>query len=145
MVKKNSLKPKLKAADRRRKKRSSASNRPARGLPASQSLGEASGTTCKVDVVGLITEVILKHVDHRHHSGTDAFVLSTLSGIMRGSAPATPEAAHLAGNLQIIADRDDIPERRYREGVESVLSMSRQLEKTQTADAFLQYLTILSR
>lgn len=147
--KKPSLKAKLKAADRRRKRRPMTSDAPqgmsprtASNPPSNQS--NRSGGNRRVDSTDLIVSTILHHVSERQRSAQDAFVISTLRSVLRGTPAGSDEASELRNRLDEIPSREDVDRRSYREGIKTILGIAQQQENQAVPDAFLQYLSILS-
>lgn len=144
MVKKQSLKAKLKAADRRRKRRPSsigASN--SRVIPTSTATPSGQPLAATKDPMDLIAKAIMDHANDQSSSLKDELVTATLRGLLRGSNPKTEEAEALRDRLEKIPEREDISRRAYRNGIETILKIAQQHENQTVPDAFLQYLSIL--
>lgn len=149
MGNKASLKAKLKAADRRRKRRPEVTAAPStenttRSSHSTSSDNKSSTDTANHDPTDLITAAILKHVNNPQNSAKDAFVITTLRGLLRGSSPSSDEAVELCQQLENIALRDDIDRRKFRSSIENILAIAQQQRTNSVPDAFLQYLTILA-
>jgi hypothetical protein len=159
-----SLKAKLNAADRRRKRRPS-------GLGAHASLGtdeqpgigermlaestpqspqnqsaassdKSSKTLTPTDqAINLVADAIVRYAKQRSRLANDALVISTLKGLLRGSSPSCEESSE----LEKIPAMPQMDRRSYRAGMETVLGIALQQENKTTPDAFLQYLQILSQ
>ena len=143
MGKKSLLKAKLKAADKRRKRRPSTVPRQAMGERADTK--ELEQTSTRINPMDLIASTILKHVNQSESSARDVVVISTMKRILRGSSPVSPEEVVLSEKLSKIPERADIDQRKYRKGLEDILEIAGQQQSSSTPDAFLQYLTILSQ
>ena len=142
--KKSLLRAKLKAADKRRKRRlpSTATQQVKGELTDTEDLEQAS---TRVNPMDLIASTILKHVNQPESSARDVVVISTMKRILRGSSPVSPEEVVLSEKLSKIPERADIDQRKYRKGLEDILEIAGQQQSSNTPDAFLQYLTILSQ
>ena len=143
MGKKSLLKAKLKAADKRRKRRPSTVPQQAMGERADTK--ELEQTPTRINPMDLIASTILKHVNQPESSARDVVVISTMKRILRGSSPVSPEEVVLSEKLSKIPERADIDQRKYRKGLEDILEIAGQQQSSSTPDAFLQYLTILSQ
>ena len=143
MGKKSLLKAKLKAADKRRKRRPPTVPQQAMGERADTK--ELEQTSTRINPMDLIASTILKHVNEPQSSARDVVVISTMKRILRGSSPVSPEEVVLSEKLSKIPERADIDQRKYRKGLEDILEIAGQQQSSSTPDAFLQYLTILSQ
>ena len=143
MGKKSLLKAKLKAADKRRKRRPLTVTQQAMGERAETKELEQAST--RINPMDLIASTILKHVNQPESSARDVVVISTMKRILRGSSPVSPEEVVLSEKLSKIPERADIDQRKYRKGLEDILEIAGQQQSSSTPDAFLQYLTILSQ
>ena len=143
MGKKSLLKAKLKAADKRRKRRPLTVPQQAMGERADTK--ELEQTSTRINPMDLIASTILKHVNQPESSARDVVVISTMKRILRGSSPVSPEEVVLSEKLSKIPERADIDQRKYRKGLEDILEIAGQQQSSSTPDAFLQYLTILSQ
>lgn len=168
MGKKTSLKAKLKAADRRRKRRPSGLGAHASpGTDEQAGIGErmlaestpqspqnqsaassdkSSKTTTPTDqAINLVADAIVRYAKQRSRLANDALVISTLKGLLRGSSPSSEESSELCQELEKIPAMPQMDRRSYRAGMETVLGIALQQENKTTPDAFLQYLQILSQ
>ena len=143
MGKKSLLKAKLKAADKRRKRRPSTV--PQQAMAERADTKELEQTSTRINPMDLIASTILKHVNQPESSARDVVVISTMKRILRGSSPVSPEEVVLSEKLSKIPERADIDQRKYRKGLEDILEIAGQQQSSSTPDAFLQYLTILSQ
>ena len=163
MGKNKSLKAKLKAADRRRKRRPSkddaltgaqgkadqsetnVSSQSPLLQTAASAVNESRTQSPTAEATNLIANTILRHVNQPSNSAKDAFVIATLRGLLRGSAPISDESSVLCEQLEKIPVNPHIDRRSYRAGMETILGVALQQENKTTPDAFLQYLQILSQ
>lgn len=130
MVKRQDLKRRLKAADRRRNRRTA---------PAAKV--EPTSAPPKVDVMALITSQIL--TCELGDPPKDSIAVAALRGCLRGTLPAQDPARSLAAKLNELPNQSDISIRGFRAAVQQLLDVAAQHEKSEAPDAFLQYLSII--
>ncbi|MCH1496542.1 MAG: hypothetical protein L7U72_15085 [Rubripirellula sp.] len=168
MGKKTSLKAKLKAADRRRKRRPSGlgahvspGTHEQSGIDAGMlaestpqpfqnqsvaSSDNSSKTSSPTDqAINLVADTIVRYANQRSRLANDALVISTLKGLLRGSSAASEESSELYQELEKIPTMPQMDRGSYRAAIETVLGIALQQENKTTPDAFLQYMQILSQ
>lgn len=130
MVKRQDLKRKLKAADRRRSRRT-----------ASAAKVEPTSAPPQVDVMALITSQIL--TCELGDPPKDTIAVAALRGCLRGTLPAQDPARSLAAKLNELTKQADISIRDFRSAVQQLLDVAAQHEMSEAPDSFLQYLSII--
>ena len=130
---KQDLKKKLKAADRRRKRRSAAPGENA--LPAQRR---------RVDVSGLIALAILEHADSSKSEVRDAAVISTLRQCLKGGMMGNKTSQALYERLEQISLQTGVDRRDFRGALQQMLMLAQQCRDTKNSSAFIQYIGILT-
>ena len=130
MVKRNDLRSKLKAADRRRQRRPAGNHR--------------SVSIASVDVAGLVVEAILRFRDGSQRFD-DAIIIAALKACVRGIRPGGTQAAALFDQLQQVASREEVsPRALVRASHELLAQSSQRAQKSGQPNPFASYLTILA-
>lgn len=130
MVKRNDLRGKLRAADRRRRRRPAAEH------------SSVSGPT--VDVPGLVVEAILRFRDGSQRFD-DAIIIAALKACVRGIRPSSTQAATLFDQLQQLASREEVSPRALVRASHELLAQSNQGGRTSgQPNPFASYLAILT-
>ena len=133
MAKRNDLHRKLKAADRRRRKRPTGGS----------GLAPATTATPPVDAPGLIVEAIL-HFRDGSQRFDDAIIIAALKACRRGIRPGGEQAAELFDQLQQIAAREKIPPRVLVRACDELLAQADQADQPSSQlNPFASYLSIL--
>ncbi len=136
MVKREAVKQRLKAADRRRQRRNIDSR------PVSEAVTRTDKP--RVDVVGLIANAILRHAESLGSEARDVIVIAALNSTLRASTPSGDDAKRLAEQFSAISSQSDVSMKAFREALQQLLSTANQHHDPRQADAFLRYLSILS-
>ncbi len=136
MPKREALKQKLKAADRRRQRRQvDTQPRPVVASPAS---------TSRVDVAELIVRAILEHVAANRSDARDAMLIAAIKSSLRATVPSGDDAKRLAEKLNEIPAMPGVSIRAFREALQQLLSTANANHDPRSGDAFLRYLSVLS-
>ena len=131
MAKSKDLKSRLKASDRRRRRRpEQPAPRPSTPPPAS------------VDVTGLLVEAIL--IDRT--VANDSTVVAALRGCKVGSVPQHQDARRLYARFQEISEREDVPQRGFVAAIDQLMNLaSRHVRGSDQVDnPFVSYLALLA-
>lgn len=144
MARAKDLKQKLKAADRRRKRRPAAANQ-GRSAVGSTSSASQPGGSLPVDVVGLVAQAILDVAD-RDSSITDATVVTALRCSVRLSEPSRGDAKTVLRALDVVAAQDFVPRRKFSKAAEQLIQMAVSHKASEAEPSpFLRYLSVLVR
>lgn len=136
MSKRESLRLKLKSADRRRQRRSGEAPAPTVEMPSSNSQ--------KVDVTGMVVEAILEHAGVLGSDARDAMVIAALHSVLRGTTPSGEDARRLAEQLHSISRHSEVSLRAFRDTLEQLLLTANAHHVPRNGNGFLRYLTVLS-
>lgn len=129
MAKRKDLRSKLKAADRRRKRRPEATAAPVAPSPT-------------IDVTGLLIERIL---DDSETPRQDAVVLSALRAVLNQIPPNRPEPLELYQQILELQQREDVPARALRSAIEQLIAMANDQRQAGpgVANPFISYLSLM--
>lgn len=136
MAKREAIRQKLKAADRRRQRRHSVASTPAASANESGS--------APIDVAGLVVAAILDHSHALGSAARDVIVVAALNSLLRGTTPSGDQSKLLATELEQVAQRNDVPTRAFRDTLQQILAMATSHRDPRSGDAFLRYLAMLS-
>ncbi|MFK8113008.1 MAG: hypothetical protein AB8B91_12440 [Rubripirellula sp.] len=128
------LKQKLKAADRRRRKRDAS-------VPASTPSPTAA--TSQPDVASLVSRAILGFVDG-HQQATDTIVVAAIRSTLSGRAGSGELSAALMVKLEQILGREDVSTRAFRDALTQIQQMAADHKSEDDPLAFVHYLALLS-
>lgn len=142
MARRDDLKKRLKAADRRRSRRQTSSTGDgATGDYASGTAVSDSASGNSVDVTGLCVEEILKMNGRR--SFRDSEVISAMRSCLSGGSPSSSEAQLLKQRLTAIETRDDVTTRHFRDALETLLQSAADHRVADDDTAFVQFLSVV--
>ncbi len=135
MAKRNDLKKRLKAADRRRSRRQAA-----QGSAVKASLSQPS-----VSPSDMIVERLMSYVSE-NKSPSDVVATAALKACARGVLPAKEPTRTLAIKIEEVASQSGVTPRSYRGALKELIEAAALHEGNQkeTPDAFLAYLSILA-
>jgi hypothetical protein len=136
MSKQDSLRQRLKAADRRRQRRQGFSQ------PAVATKHEPSAGA---DVTGMVVEEILDYVDSLDRGARDAMVINAIHSLLRSTTAQGEDAKRLGERLNQIPDRPGVSFRAYRDALQHLLSTAKSHQDPRSSDAFLRYLALLAQ
>lgn len=137
MAKNNSLKKKLKAAQRRRDRR------PAAVAPATQSQSNR-GSQPRVDPIERVTATILQYIDDCEDEVRDVIVVSAIRTCLNGSGAAGNQSGPLAERLERIARDETVGRRKFREALSQLRELAADHRDPKDTSAFIRYLALLS-
>ncbi|TWU49692.1 hypothetical protein [Rubripirellula reticaptiva] len=140
MAKNDNLKQKLKAADRRRSRRT-ASQADSSGA-AIAFCDDDSASTNSVDVTGLCVAEILKM--NGKQSFRDSEVITAMRSCLNAGTPSSSEAQLLSQRLNAIGKRDDVSEKRFRDALQSLVKSGLDHRNEDNDSAFVQFLAVLA-
>lgn len=143
MARRDDLKKRLKAADRRRSRRES--SHAVDGIADDQSSGTAisdSASGSGADVTGLCVDAILKMNGRK--SFRDSEVVGAIRSCLTGGTPGSSEAQLLKQRLTAIESRDDVTTRRFRKALETLLQSAADHRVADDDTAFMQFLSIMA-
>jgi hypothetical protein len=144
MAKRDTLREKLKAADRRRQRRS-AESPAARGPELIASPSGSPISAPRVDVVGLIVREILDHAESLGQEARDAIVIAALKASLNATTPSGPDARQLLQQLERIPSQSGVSLREFREAIQQLLSQATATpDSRRSNDAFLRYLVVVA-
>ena len=136
MAKRETLKQRLKAADRRRHRRQ-ADVRP-------QDAVARTTATDRVDAADLIVRTILEGATGSRGEARDVMVVAAMNSALRGSTPSGDEAKRLAEALNQIPAEPGVSMRAFREALQQLLATASANHDPKRGDAFLGYVSMLS-
>ncbi|NND99147.1 MAG: hypothetical protein HKN47_17660 [Pirellulaceae bacterium] len=144
MAKRNDLKQKLKAADRRRQRRMPQSgNSPAVG-PNATSRSAGPEMTGLPDVTGLIARALVK-LGMTHRDLVDSAAIAGLRGGLSSRRPTGSVSNAVFDEIQKISQRDDVTVRAVRGAIKDLLeTASKHQSKGDDPKSFLNYLALLT-
>lgn len=128
------LKRKLKAADRRRRRRPA---KPAVSAPAERPSAGADATE-------LITSAILSYVDDSSATVQDPAVVAALRSTLHGLVASGDQSGALCERFKQIAHRDDVDQRSYRVALKQLMDSAKEHQDPKDRQAFIRYLSLLS-
>lgn len=147
MVKRDLLKQKLRAAERRRQRRQGESPPSANSSPSAH----ASATEVKKaldspspDVMGMVVQTILQHSSEEAADPRDAVVVAAMRSCLRATTPNGQDAKSLAEKLNAISTRPGVSMRAFRDALQQLLAVASANHDPRRADAFLGYLAVLA-
>ena len=126
------LKQKLKAADRRRKRRSPGTAE--KDFPTQRR---------SIDVSGLIVSAILEHVHTSRSEVRDATVISAMRNCLKGGPLGQPSLL-MVERLERIGERTDVDPIAFRDALQQMLKLAYQFRDSKDSTAFVQYLGIVA-
>ena len=135
MAKRNDLKKRLKAADRRRSRRPTVQG----------SAVETSQAPPSVSPSDIIVDLLMAYVSE-DKSPSDIVATAALKACARGDLPSKDPARELAIKIEEVASRPGVTARAYRGAIKELIQAAALHESHQkeTPDAFLAYLSILA-
>jgi hypothetical protein len=132
---KRDFKAKLKAADRRRRKRAATVVAPS---PPSH---QASA----VDVAGLVANVVLDTADDPGNDVRDKIVVSAFRATLKGLPASGDISGPLSKRLEALVNEDGVSRRGLRDALSSLLDMASEQQDPKDTQSFIRYLTLLAR
>ena len=130
------LKKRLRAADRRRKQRSTGDSN------ISLTTSTATTVATKTDTVELIGRVILNFAEENPQVN-DAIALTALRSCQVASTPHGDDAKLLFNRINQIAGRTDVDERAFIMAIRKVVMLATEHQDRKHPKAFLTYLMLL--
>lgn len=141
MTKPKNLKAKLKAADKRRKRRPQASAETALAQ-------EAADGRPSVDAVGVLAEGVLRQADTRASSGganlRDSAVLSALKAMTQGTQPRSEEAMGVFDEMNSLLEEAGVSGSRRTVAAMEMLSLATTNQDPNVPDQFIRYLSMIT-
>ena len=139
MAKSKNLKRSLKAADKRRRRRSAAAvANPT--LAPSRSTDERQGDS--VDPVGLIVAEIVQHSSSVSDDNSDAMIVAALRACLKGSVPKGDRSRVLAERLRKTSAQ--ITERQFRDTLSNLLRTASEMQDAGQPCAFRDYMHVIA-
>jgi hypothetical protein len=136
MSKRESLKQRLKAADRRRQRRQGSTQ------PAVETQHASSAN---VDVTGMVVEEILHFVESLDRGARDAMAVSAIHSALRSTTAQVEDARRLAERLNQIPERPGVSVRAYRDSLQELLGVAKSHQDPRSSDGFLRYLALMAQ
>lgn len=135
MAKRNDLKKRLKAADRRRNRRQAAQGSVIKMAPSEASVSPSD----------MIVDHLLAYASTAK-SPSDIVARAALKACFRGDLPSKEPARGLAMEIEKVASQPGVTARAYTAALKELSEAAAQHQKSQkeTPDAFLAYLAILA-
>ena len=133
MAKRNDFKKRLKAADKRRKRRSAPGN----------AVVVAGPVEPRIRPANLIANVLVDYAD-RGESPTDIVAATALRACLRGHLPAKDPARGLALEIEAVGKQPGVTPRSYRDAITELLDAAQLHVGEDSPDSFLGYLSLLS-
>lgn len=131
-MKRENLKKKLKAADRRRRNR-----------PSPVPHAPNPSATKQVDTLGLLSESIIEFCDQ--HDGTnDAIVMSAIRSNLKRSEPRGELSAALSDRFDQLTQRDDVSMKSLRQALTKLQDLGSEHQDPKDRLALIRYLSMLS-
>ena len=150
MAKRNDLKKRLKAADRRRNRRQATQGSATQGSATQGSASQSSAIKTtpsqpSVSPSDMIVERLMSYVCE-DKSPSDIVATVALKACSRGDLPSKEPARTLAIKIQQVASQPGVSARAYRVALKDLIEAAALHEGNQkeTPDAFLAYLSILA-
>lgn len=143
MARRDELKKRLKAADRRRSRRETAQAN--NGLANDHLSGTAvsdSESGNNVDVTGLCVDEILKMNGRKPFR--DSEVVSAMRACLTGGTPSSSEAQLLKQRLAAIESRDDVTTRQFRDAVDTLLRTAATHRAADDDGTFVRFLSVVA-
>ena len=135
MAKRNDLKKRLKAADRRRNRRQAVQGSGVNTPPSQPSVSASD----------MIVDLLMAYVSEEK-SPSDVVATAALKACARGDVPTKDPARTLAIKIEEVARQPGVSARAYRGALKELIEAATRHEGNQkeTPDAFLAYLSILA-
>ena len=145
MAKRNDLKKRLKAADRRRNRRQATQGSATQGSASQSSAIKTTPSQPSVSPSDMIVERLMSYVCE-DKSPSDIVATVALKACSRGDLPSKEPARTLAIKIQQVASQPGVSARAYRVALKDLIEAAALHEGNQkeTPDAFLAYLSILA-
>ncbi len=137
MSKHDDLKRNLKAAQRRRSRRSTPQSESTTAVVDPESMSSAT-----LDVTGLCVTEILKMNGKRPFR--DSEVITAIRASLSGGVPSSSEAQLLHQRLIAISQRADVMSRKFRDALSSLERTATQHRSSDDDTAFMKFLTMLA-
>ncbi|MDB4695038.1 hypothetical protein OAF47_01085, partial [bacterium] len=134
MAKRNDLKKRLKAADRRRNRRQATQGSVVTTAPSQPSVSPSD----------MIVELLVAYASEEK-SPSDIVAATALKACARGDLPGKDPARTLAIKIEEVGRRPSVTARAYRGALKELIEAAtlQQGSRKETPDAFLAYLSIL--
>jgi hypothetical protein len=135
MAKRNDLKKRLKAADRRRNRRQAVQGSGVNTPPSQPSVSASD----------MIVDLLMAYVSEEK-SPSDIVAVTALKTCARGDLPSKDPARTLAIKMKEVESRPGVTARAYRGALKELIEAAalHQESQKETPDAFLAYLSILA-
>ncbi len=133
MAKRQDLKSKLKAADRRRSRRSA----------PKQNQSSVASPQRKVDVASLIASTILEFIDASPNEVHDIAIVSAMRSCLNVSGSSGMHSLPLLQRLDAVQSRADVDTRGYRAALKQLLDEAARHRDADDPIAFIRYLDLL--
>ena len=139
MSKRNDLKKRLKAADRRRNRRKASQSVP------QDAANQGEPSLPQVNPADLIAEILVKY-GREDKSPSDVAATAALRACLNGEVPSKEPARTLATTIESVARLPGVTVRAYRVALRDLLDAAKQHQgrRQENPDAFLAYLSILA-
>ena len=144
MAKREDLKRKLKAADRRRRRRGENVGS-ANATSSATNNSAASVSEPPVDVIGMIVTKTLGYVHTSRAEVRDSAMVSAMRSCLEATTPSGDQAKALQKCLEEVSSQPGVDVRAYRSALTRMLELARQHHDPKNANAFIGYLAILAR
>ena len=138
MANRQDLKRKLRASDRRRRRRSVDTSD---NVTATTNVQSAS---TNVDVCGLIVGTILDFADSCPGGTRDVVIIAALRGCLNSSTPSGEQSNLLYQRLDAIAGQGGVDMRSFRVGLSEVIDLAHRHQDSKNTQAFVRYLAVLA-
>ena len=135
MGKRENLKRKLKAADRRRQRRP---------VPPATTVAPATNKSA-LDVTGLIATEILQHAESASDGLSDSAVVAAMRSFLKGTSPSAEPSRSLYERFEQVSLRSEVDTRRFRSALSRMLDLAISSRDSKNQTAFLGYLSVLMR
>lgn len=138
MSKRDQLRQRLRATERRRAARISAAPADQNAVAADEDRAQST------DVMELVVAALLARLGNLGATA-DAIALTALRAVKRGSLPQGADAAALCEQLESIAGREDVTPIRFRRAIDQLLELANQASVDGSPQGhFMEYLALLA-
>ena len=132
MAKRKNLKQRLKASDRRRKRRGDSAG--------PNTTGESTvAATSSVDVMGLLVQSVLSCKPAR-----DSAVIAAIRACLRESTPNAEDAVTIANKLYDVREHEDVELSRFRSSLKQLSELASEHQDADNPLAFVAYLRLFA-
>jgi len=135
MAKREDLKRKLKASDRRRQRRLGATTTATNSAPP---------LAATVDVVGMLAGTILRFVESSDGEARDQTVVSAIRSCLKGTAANSDQVKSLRERLEQVPQLTDVDTRSFRDALRQMQELASEHHDPKNANAFVSYLAMLA-